>query len=249
MTLFKDDFEEDFLNWTAKGISGAGDSIEAVSNIKHHGSFSARSIASGAGVYANVYKSFLSAQNAVYLRCLAYLNALPNNLNYHHFMALSNDTEWNARLGVDVSGVNNRLAVYIHGGATYFGNITITARTWHEYQLYMRRDAVDGVVMGWFDDSLIINQSGIDTGSFDSNECVIGNTLSSEANTLYVDCVVADTKKIGLELVNQPIIYPTVVVEEARKLPSTSSAPVTFCGGTRVRTIRHATPISPWVTQ
>lgn len=251
MAIFMDDFETGFVPWTSLAWWGSPVAVtEPVisTDFVHHGLHSLKCNVTAKPSYS-VVKANIDPISSGYLRCLIRLNALP---------ALN--TEYVSLIELRVGGVSSDgvIARIVNKLGSWYWRLTtgeagvgvntdeavpsVAVDTW--YDLMVKRDINLNQQQLWVNG--VSKAQGTQIQTRDSKEIVvgIGTNESNTAITGYFDCVVVDTSYIAPEIAFQPIVYPTV--SEEQQTTAGSGAGET---SSRVRTLRHTTPLSPWVTQ
>lgn len=245
-TIFMDDFEKGFVPWDNMIIRN--NNGVTLSSFCHHGSQSCQFDWRGESL--GVLGRSIFPTKICCTRFLINFASLPAIGDVVYFY--EDDV---------IGGVSDitRLAIYNNAGiytwrmgyrnpgvltSDYVPATPITTDTWYTMTAYTRIGNGDGICQMYIDGILRISQTAI-------NNSVSGNTLSniwvgimagavvpSSPVRFYVDCIHTADELVVPEVVNEPIVYPTIVLETTTTIESTC---------TRVRTLRHTTALSPWV--
>ena len=197
--LFSDGFESgDFTAWTGT-FQDSGCTI-TVTSTPHHGIYGATAIINGEYKGAGTYKTF-SAQTTLAVRLYANFSTLPADGLDRALICILTATGELASLSVARSGANYYFMLVDRKNGGYYGwsnPLSITAGTWHCYELLVSIGA-SGTIAGFYDGVQKESASGLNWAGLSATRIYLGNFYSSEACTIYFDCVVVADAYIGPE--------------------------------------------------
>lgn len=199
----------DFSAWTSVNV-GDGQSLTVSTDTYHHGVNCAKGVTNAGYQTCFAQKGLGSGYTTLYLRVYLKIGTLPPSGGDVRFAFIS-DTAYNYAVQMRINNTSGtyyaRVRNYV-ASATYTGDaITISADTWHSFELKAVRHESEGEVKMYYDGVEVLSQSGVNTQT-ENSYGIVGISLSDTyACTNYFDCVVVSDAYIGPEISYIPQSY------------------------------------------
>jgi hypothetical protein len=213
--LFADGFESGNFNaWTGTRTWGAG-AISVENVVPHHGTYNMKvSGMLNGGDGASSYFDLVTPVTEAYARCYMQLSGLPDSGTFDEFgpgfgLLGAPAGSWQLLSGLQKVGADFYWGLNHHeaaGKTVYLEAVPSNpvVNRWYCVEVYLKIDAVNGIIRLWVDGVLRVEKTGIDT-TFTANNIqnarLVGYLDAGEASalTMYGDCFVAADQYIGLE--------------------------------------------------
>lgn len=205
--VFESGFEtNDFSEWTGT-VEEVGDSSTVQGSIVHMGSYAANFSLDGSGAdKALAYYQWFNSTNPFFVRIHFRTDTLPSSGDCTFMIALKDEASANImRLWIENSGGSHYLELrhYIPTQVDESYQYDFAVDTWYHIEVKFNRDGSNGEYKVYLEDSLVINQTGLDTtGAGVDYLLYVGWSFvagSLYATNAYVDSVAVDTSYIGPE--------------------------------------------------
>lgn len=238
MVLFADSFENGF---GAMGtIIDVGATLETVGTPVYHGNYAAHAKAPASAVRAYAYKT-ITGTPTLYAQASYNFPSIydPYGLDNPIIMMFAT-SEWTAQCSLQfrqfTSG-GSKIAVFNVADGLWYESATFPTalNTYYTVEMRLTVSPTAGVLQVWVNGQLMINVSGINTGTINPTRVSVGLVYPWYPEEVYVDNFVIDTSYIGTIVSPAVSVSPSAVsIQTNQAVPLFTASP---SGGTPPYTI------------